>query len=175
MKSITSKELNNLINSRDDLLLVDVRSPEEFNSGHIPNAINCPLDSIEPNSLAKLSENKELVFLCKSGMRATKACERLKGVGCEDISVLNGGTSIWIQDGYDVVGEVSKPSMSIERQVRIGAGTIVVLGVVLSFAIAQSFILLSAFVGAGLIFAGITDWCGMGLLLAKMPWNKSCK
>ncbi|MCL4169765.1 UNVERIFIED_CONTAM: hypothetical protein GTU68_034112 [Idotea baltica] len=130
---------------------------------------------MEPNALAKLSENKELVFLCKSGMRATKACERLKGVGCEDISVLDGGTLSWIQDGYDVLGETSIATMSIERQVRIGAGAIVVLGVILSFLINPLFVLLSAFVGAGLVFAGITDWCGMGLLLAKMPWNKSCK
>ena len=85
--------------------------------------------------------------------------------------MVEGGTQAWVTEGLPVVS-LGRGSMSIERQVRIGAGTLVLLGVVLGFLVHPGFFFLSGFVGAGLVFAGVTDWCGMGLLLARAPWNR---
>ena len=91
--------------------------------------------------------------------------------GYPSIHVVEGGTQAWVAAGLPVV-KGKKNSISIERQVRIGAGSLVLIGVILGVFVNPVFLALPAFVGAGLIFAGITDWCGMGLLLARAPWNR---
>jgi len=105
-----------------------------------------------------------------SGKRSQQAREKLAAAGCEDLSVLEGGGSAWEAAGFPV--ERGRAVMSLERQVRVAAGLLVLLGVILGTTVHPGFLGISAFVGAGLTFAGLTDWCGMGMLLAKAPWNQ---
>lgn len=154
--------------------LVDVRSASEFAAGHIPGAMNIPMDQIETR-LDDLRPNTPLVLICQAGKRARMTAGLLEP--CQrQMSVLEGGTSAWIQAGLPVVISV-KTRWSLERQVRLGAGLLVLAGVVLAFMVNVNWLFLSAFVGAGLTFAGLTDICLMGEVLAKMPWNgrSQCK
>jgi rhodanese-related sulfurtransferase len=148
--------------------LVDVRSGSEFASGHIPGAVNIPMHQIEAR-LDDLRPGIPIVLICQTGKRARMTAGLLEP--CQrQISVLEGGTSAWIQAGLPVVTSV-KNRWSLERQVRLGAGLLVLVGAVLAFTIDVNWLFLSAFVGLGLTFAGLTDICPMAEILAKMPWN----
>ncbi len=139
----------------------------EFAGIHAAGARHVPLDSL---NAAELAGSKRLIaVLCQSGGRASKACASLRAAGGNAV-VVEGGTAAWVAAGLPVVR--GRSAVSLERQVRIAAGSLVVLGVVLGAAVHPSCLALSAFVGGGLVFSGITDTCGMGLLLAKMPWNR---
>jgi len=154
-------------------LLLDVRSPAEFRGGHVRGATNLPLEAVTAAKVAQLrGENatRRIVLLCASGKRATVAAERLSGKGLQ-ILVVTGGTLACAQAGLPL-DKISNGVISIERQTRIAAGTMVFTGVMLGTFVHPGLYGLSAFIGAGLIFAGVTDWCGMGLLIAKAPWNK---
>src|SRR5262249_51819495 len=105
-----------------------------------------------------------------SGGRGKQACEKFLAAGFANIVNIEGGTLACVECGLQVVR--GKKMMSLERQVRIAAGLLVLLGAILGWLVHPVFVGLSAFVGAGLVFAGITDTCGMGLMLAKMPWNR---
>ncbi len=109
--------------------------------------------------------------MCRSGNRAKQAAERLARKGFTDVHVVEGGMLAWTEAGLPVVKGESKV-WSLERQVRFVAGLLVVLGAGLSIAAHPYFIALSAFVGAGLVFAAVTDTCGMAMILARMPWNQ---
>jgi len=148
--------------------LVDVRSASEFASGHIPGAVNIPMDQIE-GRIADLSADVPLVLICQAGTRARLTARLLEP--CQrQMAVLEGGTSAWMQAGLPVVASV-KTRWSLERQVRLGAGLLVLSGAVLALTVNLNWIFLSAFVGLGLTFAGLTDICPMGIALGKMPWN----
>jgi rhodanese-related sulfurtransferase len=173
MKTISPTHLQQLIDSHAGLNLIDVRTPVEFAEVHVPQARNEPLDQFEPGALlasGQLSKEQPVYLLCRSGGRASKAAEKLTKAGLDNAVVVEGGTLAWIEAGLPVNRGTTKV-MSLERQVRIAAGSLVLTGVLLALFVHPYFIGLSAFVGAGLVFAGITDWCGMGLLLAKLPWN----
>jgi hypothetical protein len=111
-----------------------------------------------------------LCIICQSDTRAQKACEKFYTLGHTQIVNVVGGTQAWQEKGLPVVR--GKKVLSLERKVRITAGIFVLTGALLGWIIHPSFIGISAFVGAGLVFAGITDSCGMGMMLAKMPWNQ---
>jgi hypothetical protein len=133
-----------------------------------------PLDRLDPSALAAAGCGKDsaVYILCQSGGRAAKAAAKLEAAGYGGCRVVEGGTAAWIAAGLPVDrGETRM--ISLERQVRIAAGAIVFTGVLLAHFVNPAFIWLSGFVGAGLVFAGATDWCGMGMLIAKMPWNQS--
>jgi rhodanese-related sulfurtransferase len=173
MKTIKPPELHQLLAERGTLPLLDVRTPAEFSAEHVASARNIPLDQLDPARLieeAHISKLDPVYLLCRSGGRATKAAEKFAQAGLENAVVVEGGTQGWIEAGLPVERGKSKV-ISLERQVRIGAGSLVVLGVLLAIFVHPYFIALPAFVGTGLVFAGATDWCGMGLLLAKAPWN----
>jgi rhodanese-related sulfurtransferase len=148
--------------------LIDVRTPVEYREVHAEGARNVPLDTLDPGTLARDPE-AVLVVLCRSGSRGQKACEALLGAGWQNVVNVEGGTQAWEQAGLPVVR--GPKAMSLERQVRIAAGSLVLLGIALAW-LHPAFLALSAFVGGGLVFAGVTDTCGMGLLLARMPWNQ---
>jgi rhodanese-related sulfurtransferase len=122
-------------------------------------------------SSLELQKNQPVYLLCRSGQRATKAADKFAKEGFSQPVVVEGGTLAWIEANLPVTRGQTRV-ISLERQVRIAAGAIVLTGVLLARFVNFNFIWLSGFVGAGLIFAGITDFCGMGLLLARMPWNK---
>jgi rhodanese-related sulfurtransferase len=149
--------------------ILDVRTPSEFRHMHIDGSELMPLDKLNVESLKSDGINR--VIVCQSGGRATKAQERLQFAGCKLFPVLEGGIGAWDQAGFPLVR--GKSTISLERQVRIAAGLIVLMGVILGAWVNSLFYGISAFVGAGLVFAGITDWCGMALLLARAPWNRS--
>lgn len=154
-------------------ILVDVRTPGEFARLHASGARNQPLDQLNPERVAAecRSSDGNIYVLCHSGARATTACQQLLNTGVERVHVVEGGTQAWQAAGLPII--TGRGAISIERQVRIAAGSIVLLGCMLAWFVRPEFILLSAFAGAGLVFAGITDICGMGILLGKLPWNRS--
>jgi rhodanese-related sulfurtransferase len=151
--------------------LIDVRTPIEFREVHAEGAHNIPLDELKPADLSGSSKSGEIFVLCKSGGRAAKACEALLAAGLINVFRIEGGTDAWERAGLPVVR--TEGVVSLERQVRIAAGSLVLLGVILGTEISPWFYALAGFVGAGLVFAGITRFCGMGLLLAKAPWNRA--
>ena len=162
------------IKNGEKIHLVDVRSSGEFNAVHAEGAILCPLDALNPRQLAQqlgLSSSSTAALLCAAGNRAKKASEKFLAEGIPYCLVVEGGTQAWEAAGLSVIK--GKGVISIDRQVRIGAGSLILTGVLLGYFIHPGWYFLSGFVGFGLIFAGITDWCGMGLLLAKMPWNQT--
>jgi rhodanese-related sulfurtransferase len=160
--------------SEQGALLLDVRSPAEYRSVHVQGAINLPLENVTASRVKELIQsnhkNPVVVLLCASGTRARTAADRLESSDLK-LTVITGGTNSCIQLGIPV-NRTKTQMISIERQVRIGAGFLVLTGVALGYWVAPAFYLLSGFIGAGLMFAGITDWCGMGILLARAPWNK---
>jgi rhodanese-related sulfurtransferase len=173
MKTISPTHLQQLLDSHAGLSLLDVRTPVEFAEVHVPQAHNVPLDQLEPKSLlasGQVKEEQPVYLLCRSGARAAKAAEKFGQQGLGNTIVVEGGTLAWIEAGLPVNRGKAKV-ISLERQVRIGAGSLVLLGVLLAIFVRPYFIAVSGLVGAGLVFAGVTDYCGMGLLLAKAPWN----
>lgn len=173
VKTITAGELLALRNEGKPLDMIDVRTPVEFREVHAEGARLVPLDRLEPHTvMGDRSGNsaEPLYILCRSGGRAKQACEQFVAAGFHNVILLEGGTLAWEKAGGQVVR--GKKAISLERQVRIAAGSLVLVGVALALTIHPWFVLLSAFIGAGLVFAGITDTCGMGMLLARMPWNQ---
>jgi rhodanese-related sulfurtransferase len=154
---------------RDKGKLVDVRTPAEFGEVHAQGALNVPLGDLGAESFP-VAKDEPVYLLCRSGSRAAEACKKLDAAGFEALHVVEGGTDAWAAEGLPVVRGAK--GVSLERQVRIAAGSLVLAGVVLGFAVHPGFFGVSAFVGAGLVFAGVTDTCGMAMLLAKMPWNR---
>jgi rhodanese-related sulfurtransferase len=153
--------------------LLDVRTPVEFQELHAKYARNVPLDRLDPAAVMQArngSKDEPVYFICRSGSRGRKACEKFGAAGFANVINVEGGTLAWAECGLPVVR--GKKTISLERQVRIAAGSLVVLGAILGWAVHPAFVALSAFVGGGLVFSGITDTCGMGLLLARMPWNQ---
>ncbi len=173
ISTITPQELENLRKSGQKVDLIDVRSPAEYRGCHSAPARNVPLDSLDPNAIMESRNGScetPLYIICKSGNRAQKACEKFDAMGHSQIVNVEGGTQAWEEAGLPVVR--GKKILSLERQVRISAGILILIGALLGWIIHPAFIGISAFVGAGLVFSGITDSCAMGILLAKMPWNQ---
>lgn len=157
--------------SQAEVLLLDVRTPGEYASAHIEGAVLHPLDRLDPAAVTRLAAGKTgTVVVCQSGKRAAQAAEKLKAAGLSAVAILEGGVNAWEAAGLPLTR--GQGVISLERQVRIAAGTLVLTGALLGFFVHPGWIALSGFVGAGLIFAGITDTCGMGMLLARMPWNQ---
>jgi rhodanese-related sulfurtransferase len=155
-----------------DPTLIDVRTPAEFEAGHIPGAVNVPLDELK-GSLDELctvlDDHHDVVLVCRSGARAGQAQEALQAAGLTSPAVLSGGIVDWEKTGGAV--NRGRQSWELERQVRLAAGSLVVAGIVGS-TVAPKAKWLSGFVGGGLVFAAVSNTCAMGMALAKMPWNK---
>ncbi len=154
------------------ITLVDVRTPGEFAEVHADGAVNIPLADLKEfaEDFKDIAKNKTIHLMCRTERRATIAKETLKEMGITATAIVPGGMTRWLEEGKNVVR--GKKGMSIERQVRICAGGLVVIGAVLGYFVNPAFIALSAFVGAGLIFAGITDTCGMAMVLGRLPFNR---
>jgi rhodanese-related sulfurtransferase len=172
-KTIAIADVRKLIESGKPLDILDVQTGPEFARVHARGARLVPLDQLNPAALAtqRNGSNDPIYVICHSGSRAAKACQMLESEKILEAYCVEGGTVAWEKAGLPVERGTTKV-ISLERQVRIAAGSLVLLGVILAYAVHPWFLGLSAFVGAGLVFAGITDYCGMGMLLAKMPWNR---
>jgi len=172
MQSIDVKQLADRTIA-GDTDVIDVRMPTEYREVHAEGARNVPLDSLDPKSLLETDRGRSgrpIYVICRSGNRSSKAVQKFLDAGYENVINVTGGTIAWVDAGLPVIR--GKKAISLERQVRIAAGFLVLLGTILGAVVHPVFLGLSGFVGAGLMFAGITDTCGMGLMLAKMPWNR---
>ncbi len=176
-ENISPRELQNRLQNNDPIRIIDVRTPAEFGNIHVRNAENIPLDNLDTASLAS-NPGKDgfLYFICQSGGRSKKACDVMSTTGFNRVVNIEGGTAACETAGLPMVR--GRKAISLERQVRIAAGLLVVSGVLLAlFGGTTEFkfagLCLAGFIGAGLVFAGITDTCGMGMIIAKMPWNQS--
>lgn len=171
-KTITPTELQGLLANNPDLRILDVRTPLEHGEVHIAGSKLHPLDRLDPHqATGGLEEGAPIYVVCRSGNRACKAIEQLEAAGFPHAVLVTGGVQAWEEQRLPVVR--GQKVVSLERQVRIAAGALVLLGAVLGFATGSPWWHgLSAFVGAGLMFAGITNTCAMGLLIARMPWNR---
>ncbi len=167
--SITAEELHRQAEGGDVITLIDVRTPIEFRESHIPFARNVPLNRVESASPETFNGNGPVYVACTAGPRAAKACQRLASRGIGNAVLVEGGLNSWTAAGYPVTR--GKKGVSLERQVRIAAGGIVLVSSILALAVNPYFAGVAAFVGGGLAFAGITDTCAMGMMIARMPWN----
>jgi rhodanese-related sulfurtransferase len=154
-------------------IIIDVRTDAEHKSCCLSRAHHhIPLDQLNVDTVAAslaLDKTTPIYFLCHAGKRAAQAADLFKQAGYMNACVIEGGIVACQSAGAPVT---KGHGMSLERQVRICAGGLVVLGAVLASLVSPNFVWLSAAIGAGLVFAGVTDWCGMALLLAKAPWNR---
>lgn len=148
--------------------LVDVRSTSEFATGHLPGAVNIPLEQVERRE-ADLTAGKPVVLVCQAATRAKLAAEMLRDTGM-NVLVLEGGTNAWLKAGHPVVRNVAS-RWALERQVRLIAGLLTAVGVLLAVTVSEWWLILPGFVGCGLAFAGVSGFCAMGEVLAKLPWN----
>ncbi|MGD9634256.1 MAG: rhodanese-like domain-containing protein [Pirellulales bacterium] len=174
MSSIQPRALDELYRNDRKLKLIDVRTPAEYQAAHVPFAENWPLESLDCGAVIQSCGGlvgHPLYVICQKGGRGANACAKLLAAGLREAINVEGGTSAWEQAGLPVVR--GKQTISLERQVRIAAGLLVLTGSALGYFVHPYWIGLAAFVGAGLTFAGITDTCGMGMLLARMPWNQA--
>ena len=176
--TISPTMLADLRRRGEKVTLIDVRTPAEFGEVHVDFAHNIPLDRLDAREVKSLAGNGPVYFVCKSGTRSQKACEKLLAAGLTDVVSVEGGTAACESAGVPVVR--GRKVMSLERQVRIAAGSLVAIGAALAafgpdLTWQQIGAGLAGFVGCGLVFAGITDTCGMAMLIAKMPWNQACR
>jgi len=168
-KSLTPAELQARLARGQPLLVLDVREYPEFASSRLGCARLVPLAQLD-QAAREMDRSLPMVCLCRSGKRSAQAAAKLAALGFTDVAQLEGGLVAWEQAGLPLTRDARAP-WPLERQVRLAAGVLVLVGLGLSLRW-PSAIGLPWFVGTGLVFAGLTDWCGMALLLAKAPWNK---
>jgi rhodanese-related sulfurtransferase len=158
-----------------ELTVIDVRTPGEYAGGHLPGALNIPLDQIQRAlpDLRHAADHGDVLVVCASGARSENARRILaeKGVTA---ATLAGGTGAWAADGHELHRPqgTSRATWGMERQVRLTAGTIVLLGLLLALAVHPAFQLVSAGIAGGLVFSALTNTCGMAAVLAKLPRNQ---
>jgi rhodanese-related sulfurtransferase len=160
----------------DELTVIDVRTPGEYAGGHLPGAVNVPLDQVRRAlpEIRQAAEHGDVLVVCASGARSENACKLLAEQGVT-VATLTGGTGAWAAAGHELhlpaVCE-TRATWGMERQVRFTAGLLVLLGLLLGILVHPAFQLLSAGVAGGLVFSALTDTCGMAHVLAKLPHNR---
>ena len=169
MQTITASTLANM-QQQGVVNLIDVRTPAEFGATHAKGATNIPLDKLDPSSLAYCNGNT-VYFICKSGIRAQKAMEKLAESGFSNMVQVEGGTDAWINAKLPVLK--GKKALGLEQQVRLIVGGMALSGAGIVMAGEPMGLALVAMMGAGMIYAGITNTCGMAMVLAKAPWNQT--
>lgn len=168
---ITAAELNQAITAGTKACLIDVRTPAEYETAHVDGSVLMPVDRLDCGAVTAAAQGAELrVLVCQSGIRAVKAAGQLAAAGLGGWVVLEGGVAAWDKAGLPL--ERGRFTLPLERQVFMVAGLLVFLGVMLGWQVDPRCYALSGFVGLGLMMAGLTGFCPMGILLGKMPWNQ---
>jgi rhodanese-related sulfurtransferase len=168
---LSGEQLAGLMAQRRDLRILDVRTPGEYESLHIRGAYNVPLSTLgEHADEIRATVNEPVVLICQSGNRARQAELALRECSMSNVHVLEGGMAGWTALGLPV--ERGRKRLSLERQVRILAGGMAAVGGVLALAVNPLFALVPTFVGSGLVFAGVTDTCGMAMVLSRLGYNR---
>ena len=161
-----------LLQRHPAIRLLDVRTPGEYAAMHLPGAYNVPIDTLGEHAAEIHAHVADpVVLVCQSGTRARRAEETLRGAGMPNLHVLDGGVSGWVAAGLPV--RRGAEGISLERQVRIVAGTIVGLGALSALLVSPLFAVLPLLVGSGLAYAGVTDSCGMAMVLSRLPYNRA--
>lgn len=176
MKRISVEAFQEVIEAEGknaSVAFINVCTPEEYQAKHIAGVKSMPLDQLSAR-YRELAKKSTIYVHCRSGARSQRAIDELMRLGVRGEFVnVEGGLMAWESAGLATVAPSGKTTFPITQQVFIAAGSFVLLGVGLSLFVDGYFIALSGFVGAGLLFAGITGWCGMAVVLSRMPWNKS--
>lgn len=170
--TITAEQLAQLCCDGQKVDLIDVRTPVEFREVHVEFARNIPLDQLSSQAVTAqrcCSSDQPIYVVCRSGARGKTACEQLAAAGLKVINV-DGGTLACVAAGLPVVR--GKKAIALDRQVRMIAGSLVVIGCAIGYFVHPLGIALAGFIGAGIAFAGLTDWCPMAITLGRMPWNQ---
>jgi rhodanese-related sulfurtransferase len=170
IKTLLQKHPYKDIKNNNNIVIVDVRSSEEYNHQHIEGALNISACDLV-NLPAEKYQDKIAIFHCRSGQRTQLQAPLIDQAPFKERYCLEGGIQAWADEGLPTIQQTKAP-IDIMRQVQIIVGSLVLLGILLSF-ISPWWILLSAFVGAGLLFAGLTGFCGMAIILKHLPWNKA--
>ena len=169
---ITTRNLADLWKDDSDLVVIDVRTPAEFESVHASGAKLHPLHDLNARDFADRGSDRPIYILCKSGVRATQAAEKLLEAGVSRPVVVEGGTDAWVAAGLPVErGE--RNVIPLDRQMRIFAGLLIFAGSLLALVVNPAFVWVPLFMGCGLMFAGISGLCPMSNVIARMPWNRS--
>ncbi|MEA5580590.1 rhodanese-like domain-containing protein [Nodularia harveyana UHCC-0300] len=158
---------------KEKVQLIDVREPGEYAAEHIPDAKLLPLSQFQAEQV-DFPRNTKVVLYCQSGKRSEQAGQKLINAGFSEFAQLQGGITAWKLLNYPTKINKNAP-ISLMRQVQIVAGSLVFTGAILAAFVSPWFLILSGFVGAGLVFAGVTNTCAMGMLLAKLPYNQNVK
>ncbi len=173
IKNIDARQLKDWLQS-GEAILVDVREPVEFTEWRIPKAISMPLTNIDKHIKNLEGEKHKIVFQCLKGKRGEMAAEKAIEVLGSDVEIYNleGGIETWDSAGFTIIRDSEKTGLPIMRQVHIAAGSLLLLFSLIALAGVKFGAIMTLFVGAGLLFAGLTGNCMMAMLLQKMPWNK---
>jgi rhodanese-related sulfurtransferase len=171
IRTMSPQQLNEMVERGESVDLIDVRTPVEFREVHVAYAKNVPLDRLNAGEIAEARNGSgtPLHVICRSGNRSKQACDKLVAAGCCEVVNVEGGTSACVKAGLPVVR--GKKAISLDRQVRIVAGLMSMLGIA-GYFFNEWFLVLPAMVGVGMFFAGVTDTCVMAILLGRMPWNQ---
>ena len=173
-KSISPKELK-LLQEAGNVLVLDIREQDEFDREHIPGASCTPLSGFSSDEIARITDNETIaVFHCQSGNRTHQAREELAATDFDQVCILEGGLSAWKKNGGETK-KCEKAPLPLMRQVQIIVGAMVLLGIILGYLFSPLFTLISAFFGAGLLFAGISGYCGLAKFLLLLPYNQCSK
>jgi len=172
IEQIPAKDLAALWRSKPDLAVIDVRTPAEFQSVHARGAKLHPLHDLNARDFSGRSSDRPVYILCKSGVRATQAAEKLLEAGVEHAVVVEGGTDAWVAAGLPVE-RGGRNVIPLDRQMRIFAGLLIFAGSLLALLINPAFVWIPLFMGCGLMFAGISGLCPMSNVIARMPWNRA--
>ncbi|MHB9863892.1 rhodanese-like domain-containing protein [Streptomyces sp. YIM S03343] len=159
-----------------EFTVIDVRTPAEYASGHLPGAINIPLDNLKKAlpEIRHAAQQGKLLVVCASGSRSENACKQLAEEGIAT-ATLSGGTGAWASQGNELQRPAAcetRSTWSMERQVRFSAGSLVLLGVILGYLVHPALLLIAAGVAGGLVFSAVTNTCAMAVMLGKLPHNR---
>jgi rhodanese-related sulfurtransferase len=173
-RAVSPVQLDRLLAADATAELIDVRTPGEFASGHVPGARLIPLDELDCVAFLKQRGpgNRPIYVLCQSGGRARRAIEKFQRAGFGGCVLVEGGTQAWVEAGLPVILGKSKV-LPLMRQVQIAVGSVSAVGAALALWADPKFAIIPLIMGCGLLFAGLTGFCGLALVLAKMPWNKA--
>ncbi|MDN3639063.1 rhodanese-like domain-containing protein [Simiduia curdlanivorans] len=170
MIRISAQELAKKVAANEPLCIVDVRTPAEYAAVNLPNSVNFPLGSVTPHAVvAAAGERAQVYLMCRTQRRAEMVHQELAGKLACELVVVDGGIEKMPEQ---LLVRGKRTAIPLDRQVRIAAGLLVFIGVLGGFFVNPGLFWLSGFVGAGLVFSGVTDTCPMAMAIARMPWNQ---
>lgn len=170
LEMVSPRDAQALVSQDARFKFLDVRSPLEFSEVHIKDAKNIPIDALASKIDELNTSGDRYIVLCRTGNRSPMAADMILQSGAQGVKVMQGGMTRWQKDGLSVIK--GKSVISLERQVRTIAGSLMLFGIIMAWLVHKAFIFVSVWVACGLIFAGITNSCLMGMLLMKLPYNK---